>query len=89
MLKHEGRNPHVVGRDRRALLSQLSIHGRVVVGRLLVGVHDPDPGLEQKLPQNGVVTRSLPAHRESRSQLADDDEGQPDGICRLDDADNV
>ena len=59
MLKHEGRNPHVVGGNRCTLLTQLSVHVCIMMRCLLVGIKDIDPGLSKKAVQNRLVARSL------------------------------
>jgi len=63
MLKHEGRNPHVVGGNRCTLLSQLSIHVAVIMRRLLVGIKDIKPrALEEsgaELPEKPVPPSDL------------------------------
>ena len=70
MLKHEGRNPDVVGRDRCTLLTQLPVHVRIMMRCLLVGIKDINPRLEKKPAQNRLVARSLATDGEPGAQLA-------------------
>jgi len=46
MLQDEGCDPHIVGRDGGALLTQLSVNGGVMMRRLLVGIEHADAGLQ-------------------------------------------
>jgi hypothetical protein len=56
MLQDEG-DPRVVGRDGRALLSQLPVNGTVLLRCLFIGVEDANTGLQQKTAKDGVVAR--------------------------------
>lgn len=55
VLHHKGRQPHVVGRNRRALLSKLPINGCVMVGSLVVGKCNIDAGLQKKSLENPFI----------------------------------
>ncbi len=88
MLQDEGGNPHIVGRDRSALLPQLPVNGAVMVRCLFIGVEHTDAGLQQKTAQDSLVARSLTAHGESGAQFSQHDEGQPDFIGEFDRFDN-
>ena len=46
VLHSERRDPDVIRGDRRALLAELPVEIRVMMGRLLVGKEDFDAGLE-------------------------------------------
>src|SRR5215469_7574064 len=88
MLQHQGCDPHVVRRDRRALLTQLPVNSGVVVRRLLISIEHAHSGLQEKPAQDGFVTRSLVPHGKSGAQLSRHDERQPDFIGELDHLDN-
>src|SRR5207248_1055298 len=75
--------PHVVGRDRRALLTELAKHGRVVMRSLIVRVEHFDAVLEQELTQSSLVLDVAATEQESRSQLAEHDEGHDELLCSL------
>lgn len=84
MLQHEGRDPHIVGRDGSALLPQLPADSAVMVRGLLIGVEHTDAGLHQKTAQDSLVARSLTAHSKAGAQFSQHDEGQPDFIGEFD-----
>lgn len=89
VLKHERREPHVVGRDRRALGSELAVDGRVVMRRLIVGVEDVHPFLEQEAAERSLVLGLTLAEGEPGAQLAQDDEGQDHRLGDLDERDRL
>ncbi len=76
VLKHEGRDPHVVRRNRRALPTELRENRRVVEGGVLVGQQDLDAGLLQEAPEQALVLSRMPTDLKSCAKLADNDEGQ-------------
>ncbi len=93
MLQHEGRDPHIVGRDGSALLPQLPVNSAVMMRGLFIGIEHTDAGLQQKTAQDGLVARSRAAqnktaHGKSGAQFSQHDEGQPDFIGEFDRFDN-
>jgi NAD(P)-dependent dehydrogenase (short-subunit alcohol dehydrogenase family) len=93
MLQNEGRDPHVVGRDGSALLSQLPVNRAVMMRGLFIGVEHTDAGLQQKTAQDSLVARSRaaqnkPAHGKTGAQFSQHDERQPDFIGVFDRFDN-
>jgi len=83
VLQHKRRQPHVVGRNWCALFPELAEHGRVVVGRLVVGEENAHPVFQQEPPKYSLVL-GLPAPvREPCSKLAENHERQCDGLCLL------
>jgi len=88
MLQDQGCDPHIVRRDRGALLTQLPVNSGVVMRRLLVGIEHADTGLQEKTAQDGFVARSLAPYGKSGAQLSQRDERQPDFVGELDRLDN-
>ena len=88
MLQDQGCDPHIVRRDRGALLTQLPINSGVVMRRLLVGIEQADTGLQEKTAQDGFVAWSLAPYGKSGAQLSQHDERQPNFIGELDRLDN-
>ena|ERR1700722_5752261 len=83
VLQHEGCDPHVIGRDGSALLSELAVDRGIVMGGLFVGIENTNAGLEQKSAQDSFITRSLAAYSKSGAQFSEHDEGQPDFMGTL------
>ena len=48
MLEDESRNPHIIGRNGSALLTQLPVNGGVMIRRLVVGIEHTNARLEEK-----------------------------------------
>src|ERR1700751_4240170 len=84
MLQDECCNPHIVSRNGGTLLTQLPVNDGVMMRRLLVGIEDPDTGLQEKAPQDSLVARTLAAHSKAGAQFSQHDERQPDFIRQLD-----
>lgn len=89
VLENECREPHIVGRDRRALRPELAVDGRVVVGRLIVRVEDVYSFLEQEAAERPLVLAVALAERETGAQLGHDDERKDDGVGDLDERDRL
>jgi len=75
MLQYQGCDPHIVGWDRRALLTQLPVNGGVVMRRLFIGLEHANTGLHEKVAKDSFVLRPLGSHRESSAQFAHHNEG--------------
>lgn len=65
MLQDEGRDPHIVGRDGSALLTQLSVERAVMMSCLFVGVENANAGLHKKTAQDRFIARPLTADGKS------------------------
>lgn len=76
VLQDEGGEPHVVCRNRRALLPELAEHRGVMVGRVIVGEEHGHAVLEKEPPQGALVFHLPTAVREASPKLAEDDKGQ-------------
>jgi hypothetical protein len=76
VLQNQSCKPHIVGRNRCALLSKLPEHGRIVMGSLVVREECVHAVLEEKLSQDPLILRLPAPVRESGPKLTDDDEGQ-------------
>src|SRR4051812_18247764 len=88
MLQNQGSDPHIVGRDWSALLTQLLVNGGVMMRGLFIGVEHADAMLHEKAAEDGFVSRSLGAHRESSAQFPHHDERQPDFVGEFDSFDD-
>jgi hypothetical protein len=60
VLQNKRCEPHVVRRNRRALLPELMKHRGVMVGRLIVGTQDVHTILQEKLPESATLTARDP-----------------------------
>ena len=83
MLQHQRGDPHVIRWDRRALLAQLTIHRRVVVGGLLVREENRDTGSKQKTPEPALVSRAARSDGKTSAQFGEDDERYMNFFCVL------
>jgi len=84
MLQDEGRDPHIVGWDGSALLSQLPENSGVMMRGLLVSKKHTNGGFQEEAPQDGFVARSLTAHSKSGPQFSKHDKRQPDFLGEFD-----
>ena len=88
MLQDQGRDPHIVRRDRRTLLSQLPVNSAVLMSCLFVGVQHANAGLQEKTTEDGLVARSLSTDGKSCAQFSQHNKGEPDFIGEFDRFDN-
>ena len=88
MLQHQRGDPHVIRRNRRALLAQLTIHRRVVVGGLLVREENRDTGSKQKTPEPALVSRAARSDGKTSAQFGEDDERYMNFFCVLEGVDD-
>lgn len=89
VLQHESREPHIVCRNRRALLPELTKDGCIVVSRLVVGEEHADAIFQKKPPKRSLVL-DLPAPvRKAGSKLADHHKRQQDDLGFLEQADRL
>ncbi len=76
VLQDQRRQPHIVRRNRRALLPELAEHGGVVVSRLVIGEKDADTVFQQEMSESPLVLGLPTPVHEAGPKLADYDEGQ-------------
>ena len=80
VLQDQGRQPHVVCRNGRALFPKLAEDGSVVVSRLVVGKEHAHAIFQEKTSQNALVL-GLPAPvDEAGAKLTDYNERQHNGL---------
>ena len=89
VLQDERRQPHVVRRNRSALLSQLPEDRRIVVRRLIVCEEDPYATLRQESAEDPFVLDLAPTMCETCTQLAEHDEWQHDAVGLFHERDRV
>ena len=89
VLDHQRGDPKIVGRDGRALTPEFGEEGRIVVGRLLIGVGDADARGVEELGELRLVPASLGPGGESRPQLSEDDERQAHVLGAAQDLDGL
>ncbi len=75
VLQYKSREPYIVRRNRCALFPELAEHGRVVVGRLVVGKEHTHAIFQEETSQDPLVVGLTTTVREAGPELADDDEG--------------
>src|ERR1700722_12176688 len=88
MLQDQGRDPHIVCRDRSALLAQLPVDGAIVMRGLFIGIEHSRAGRQKKMAEDSLIFWSLSANGKSGAQFSHYDEGQPHLIGVFDNFDN-
>ncbi len=76
VLQDQRGQPHIVRRNRRALLPELSEDGGVVVSGLVVGKEDADAVFQQETSEDPFVLGLPTPVREAGPKLGDNNEGQ-------------
>ena len=76
VLQDQSREPDVVCGNWCALLSELAVHRRIVMSRLVVSEERADAILEQEPPQNPFILRLASTVHKASPKLTNDDEGQ-------------
>jgi len=84
ILEDEGRNPHIVRGDRSALLPQLPVSGRIMMGCLLICIKNTNAGLKKETAQNSFIARPLAAYGKTGTQFPEYNERQPNLIGAFD-----
>lgn len=80
VLKNQGSEPHVVGRNRRSLFSELKKNRGIVMRSLVIGEDDIDAFLKKKASQCSLVLRLTTTVGEACPQFAEDDKRHDDRL---------
>src|SRR5450759_723471 len=80
VLQHQRRQPHVVGRNRRALFAELAEQRRVMMRRLVVGKEHAHAVLHEEVPEYPLVLGLPLAVSEASPKLTNHDERQRNGF---------
>jgi len=81
VLQHEGREPHIICRDRSPLLTELAKQRAIVMRGLIVRKQRPYALFRQETSQRGFVLLLLAIIRKPGSQLGEYDKRENDDLC--------
>jgi hypothetical protein len=89
VLQRERCQPHVVGRYRRTLFTQLPVDRRILTRRLIVSEERGNPVAREKLPQDVLAFDVTATISEPGAQLRQDHEGDEYSLSMLDQFDSL
>jgi len=89
VLLRQGRDPQVIGRDRRALLAELSEHLRVVASRLFIRIQHANSRTIQETNEHLFVLPGPHTAEETRAKFGERHKRQIDPICGLEAFDDL